>query len=74
MNKAEIIKKYEKLNPKARGKLKDGGEIIGEEVDENNFLHYVIKRDKKVSVEMAQHLKVTEFHFTPNIVNRVRKN
>lgn len=62
MDKDKIIKKYNKLNEhRVKGRLADGGKILGEEVDQNNFLHYIVKRGDKLSVEEAQYTRVAEF-------------
>ena len=61
MDKTKIIDKYKKEKDHIkRAVLKDGGIVIGMEVDENNFLHYVIKRGNNITIEEAQHTKLAE--------------
>jgi hypothetical protein len=53
MNIQALINKYKnKTNPK-KGSLHDGGAIIGSEVDEDNFLYYVVKRGNNIALEKA---------------------
>lgn len=52
MNIDEIIKKYEN-DPQKRWLLPDGSIVIGEEVDEENKLHYVIKNGDTITVDYA---------------------
>lgn len=55
MDKTTLIKKYQKIkNLPDKGRLKDGGVIIGSEVDEDNRLHYVVKKDDQITIELAE--------------------
>ncbi len=40
-------------NKPMRFVLRDGGVVVGEEVDENNQLHYIIKRGDTLTSEKA---------------------
>lgn len=54
MDKKKIIDRYKKeknLTPSFL--LRDGAIVVGEEVDEENKLYYVIKRGSELTVERA---------------------
>jgi len=61
MKKTEIIDKYKKLKKfDNRGRLKDGGQIVGCEPDENNHLHYIIRRDNQITMEDASRAVIAD--------------
>lgn len=55
MDKVKLIDKYKKGEKPTRAhwRLKDGSIVIGEEVDEQNRLQYVIKRGNEIKIEYA---------------------
>jgi hypothetical protein len=55
MDKQELIKKYKQKEKKRTPLwlLGDGSTVIGEEVDENNRLNYVIQKGDKIFIEYA---------------------
>lgn len=54
MNKQKILEKYKKRKTHIpRWLLKNGSVVIAEEVDEENRLHYVIKRGDEFKIEYA---------------------
>lgn len=61
IDKTKIINVAEKIkNPESQLVLKDGGVVIDTAVDELNRLHYVIKREKGFSVELAENTQPIE--------------
>ena len=61
MNKTVILNKYKNINgsKKLLG-LKDGGVVIGTEVDEENKLYYIIEKNGKLLLKRAKGQKVSE--------------
>jgi hypothetical protein len=54
MNKDNIIKKYiDDMVRKPRFILSDKSIVVGEEIDENNKLHYVILKNGKYFIDYA---------------------
>ena len=58
IDKQALIKKYSSGDHPAIRLLFDGGEIIGDAVDENNRLYYVIQRGEIITVESAENQNV----------------
>ena len=61
MNKTVILNKYKNINGRKKllG-LKDGGVVIGTEVDEENKLYYIIEKNGKLLLKRAKGQKVSE--------------
>ncbi len=61
MNIQEKLEKYkDKRNQEAQLRLKDGGIVVGYEVDEENRLWYAIEKEGAVTLERANRQDVVE--------------
>ena len=52
-NNQLFIEKWKYTQTLPRLKLADGRMVIGTEVDENNYLYYVIQRGNQITIERA---------------------
>lgn len=57
-NVEQVLKKYTTGTWPVIRQLQDGGEVIGDAVDENNALLYVIRRGDEITLEHAENQKV----------------
>lgn len=80
MDKQKIIEAHQKKEEKPLFKLKDGGVVVGEVGDEQNSLHYVIRRGKEYTVESAwnqpiveKYFKITQYVRTTDAKGKVKK-
>lgn len=61
MDKNKIIEKYKKLKDKEKLLITKSGEtVIGNEVDENNQLWYVLEKDGNITVEKAENKRISQ--------------
>ena len=58
INKEKTIKKYKNDNKVLYPLADKSGEVIGQEVDADNFLYYVVKRGNKIEVVSRREIKI----------------
>lgn len=59
MDTTKIITQYKNITTPIY-RLADGGLVIGEVVDDQNMLWYVVRRDKQITVETAINAPIIE--------------
>ena len=66
-DKNKLLKYKERKDKKTLFKAAKGGNIVGEEVDQNNRLLYVIEKDSQLSLHYAEEIDVLPYTPEPKI-------